>query len=100
MWSLPDGLPNCNFPRAQITKGQGYGTEIMKLAIRMCFADQEVGAVLIDFLAANVSAHRFYERLGFVYVARRHFGDGDCVVYKLTREAAAPTLAPDARKTA
>jgi hypothetical protein len=44
-----------------------------------------VTAILIDPLASNVRAHRFYERLGFRFVERRRFGDDDCVVYVLDR---------------
>jgi aminoglycoside 6'-N-acetyltransferase len=65
--------------------GRGYGTLIMRLALARCFADETVMAVLIDPLASNVRAHRFYERLGFRYVERRQFGLDDCFVYKLDR---------------
>jgi aminoglycoside 6'-N-acetyltransferase len=41
--------------------------------------------VLIDPLANNVRAHRFYERLGFQSVERRQFGADDCLVFQLTR---------------
>jgi aminoglycoside 6'-N-acetyltransferase len=41
--------------------------------------------VLIDPLAGNVGAHRFYERLGFRFVERRRFGADDCFVYRLDR---------------
>lgn len=66
--------------------GKGYGTEMMRLALARCFADAAVTAVLIDPLASNTRAHRFYERLGFVPVERRMFGPDDCVVYRLGRE--------------
>ncbi len=36
-------------------------------------------------LAANVRAHRFYERLGFRFVERRRFGQDECLVYRLDR---------------
>ena len=65
--------------------GRGYGTRIMHLVIDRCFADPAVSAVLIDPLASNVRAHRFYERLGFRFVERRHFGADDCFVYRLVR---------------
>ena len=42
-------------------------------------------AILIDPLASNTAAHRFYERLGFRYVERRQFGEDDCIVYRLER---------------
>lgn len=66
--------------------GRGYGTEMMRLALRRCFADPKVSAVLIDPLASNTAAHRFYERLGFRFVERRMFGADDTFVYRLERE--------------
>ncbi|HEX2429382.1 MAG TPA: GNAT family N-acetyltransferase [Aestuariivirgaceae bacterium] len=66
--------------------GRGYGTQMMALALDRCFADPAVKAVLIDPLASNIRAHRFYERLGFVVVERRTFGSDDCLVCRLTRE--------------
>lgn len=65
--------------------GKGYGTTMMQLALARCFADPQVTAVLIDPLASNTRAHRFYERLGFQFVEPRRFGDDDCFVYCLTR---------------
>lgn len=65
--------------------GQGYGTVIMQLALNRCFAAQDVEAVIIDPLASNVRAQRFYERLGFQPVERRRFGEDDCIVYRLER---------------
>jgi aminoglycoside 6'-N-acetyltransferase len=67
---------------------RGYGTAMMKLAIARCFTPPEVTAILIDPLASNTSAHRFYERLGFRFVERRQFGEDDCFVYRLEREEA------------
>lgn len=66
-------------------RGKGHGTQMMRLALGRCFADPRVTAVLIDPLASNVRAHRFYERLGFRFVERRHFGGDDCFVYRLER---------------
>jgi aminoglycoside 6'-N-acetyltransferase len=40
---------------------------------------------IIDPLASNTRAHRFYERLGFQFVERRQFGDDDCFVYRINR---------------
>jgi aminoglycoside 6'-N-acetyltransferase len=65
--------------------GKGYGTEMMRLAIERCFAEPNVTAILIDPMAANTRAHRFYERLGFRRIARRMFGNDDCYVYRLER---------------
>lgn len=80
--------------------GRGYGTTIMHLALRRCFADPAVLAVVIDPLASNTRAHRFYERLGFGFVERRRFGADECFVYRLERaeyaQAAEPAPAPDA----
>jgi aminoglycoside 6'-N-acetyltransferase len=67
--------------------GKGYGTQMMKLAIDRCFADPAVIAILIDPLASNTRAHRFYERLGFQFVEPRRFGDDDCFVYRLNRSS-------------
>lgn len=65
--------------------GRGYGTKIMELAIARCFANPAVTAILIDPLASNTRAHRFYERLGFQYVEDRRFGDDECLIYQLKR---------------
>ncbi|MEX2572310.1 MAG: GNAT family N-acetyltransferase [Gemmatimonadota bacterium] len=65
--------------------GKGYGTKMMTLALDRCFADADVSAVLLDPLASNTRAHRFYERLGFRFVERRRFGADDCFVYRLER---------------
>ncbi|WP_029031045.1 GNAT family N-acetyltransferase [Salinarimonas rosea] len=68
-------------------RGRGFGAAMMRLALERCFADPSVTAVLLDPLAENVRACRFYERLGFRAVERRLFGEDDCVVYRLEREA-------------
>jgi len=64
---------------------KGYGTQMMRLALERCFADPAVTAVLIDPLASNTAAHRFYERLGFQFVERRTFGEDNTFVYRLDR---------------
>lgn len=66
--------------------GRGYGTRMMRLALERCFSNPTVTGVIIDPLANNVRAHRFYERLGFRFVERRRFGLDDCYVYRLDRE--------------
>jgi aminoglycoside 6'-N-acetyltransferase len=66
--------------------GRGLGTQMMQLALERCFADTRVKAVLIDPMASNTRAHRFYERNGFRFVERRMFGPDDCHVMRLTRE--------------
>jgi aminoglycoside 6'-N-acetyltransferase len=65
---------------------KGYGTQMMQLAIERCFADGAVTKILIDPLASNVKAHRFYERLGFRFVEERIFEDSHCFVYELPRD--------------
>lgn len=66
--------------------GMGYGETIMRLAFKRCFSDPKVTAIVIDPLASNVRAHKFYRRLGFTLIGRRMFDDDDCLVHKLTRE--------------
>jgi predicted GH43/DUF377 family glycosyl hydrolase/RimJ/RimL family protein N-acetyltransferase len=67
--------------------GRGHGTEMMRQALAKCFAAPEVEAVLVDPLADNVRAHRFYTRLGFRLVEHRRFGLDDCHVMRLDRAA-------------
>ncbi len=64
---------------------QGYGTQMMKLALRRCFDAPEVSAVLIDPLVSNTEAHRFYRRLGFVPLGEQLFGNDRCLVHRLER---------------
>ncbi len=68
--------------------GKGYGSEMMRQALRLCFEDPDVTAVLIDPLASNRRAHAFYERLGFRFVEQRILGDADdeCYIYRLDRQ--------------
>jgi aminoglycoside 6'-N-acetyltransferase len=66
-------------------RGRGFGTRMMEDALRRCFAAPGVVAVLIDPLASNVNAQRFYARLGFVFVEARRFGLDDCHVMRLDR---------------
>jgi len=63
--------------------GKGYGTEMMKLAIDRCFSAPDVHTILIDPLASNKLAHRFYERFGFRFLESRFFEKDNCYVYKL-----------------
>jgi aminoglycoside 6'-N-acetyltransferase len=69
----------------EMNLGKGYGTQMMQLALDRCFANPLVTAVLVDPLASNTRAHRFYERFGFQFVEPRRFGDDDCFVYRLNR---------------
>jgi aminoglycoside 6'-N-acetyltransferase len=66
--------------------GHGYGAQMMTLAVDDCFATPEVAAIVIDPLASNTDAHRFYQRLGFEVVGRRMFDADDCLVHRLSRE--------------
>ena len=65
--------------------GRGYGTRMMRWAIDFCFAAPAVEAILIDPLASNTRAIRFYQRLGFKPVQERRFGDDLCLVHRLER---------------
>ena len=66
-------------------RNRGLGAEMMRQASEQCFAAPEVTAIIIDPLASNTDAHRFYERLGFEFVERRFFGEDDCFVMRLER---------------
>ncbi len=65
--------------------GKGYGTKMMQLALMRCFKETSVTGVLVDPLASNTRAHRFYESLGFKFIEQRWFGKDDCFVYRLNR---------------
>jgi aminoglycoside 6'-N-acetyltransferase len=65
--------------------GQGYGTAMMRQAIERSFLSAQVRAIIVDPLASNVRAHRFYQRLGFKPVGRRMFGQDDTLVHRLER---------------
>jgi len=54
-------------------------------ALARCFDDLPVSAVLIEPLASDIRAHRFYERLEFRFLEWRRFGDDQCFVYRLDR---------------
>lgn len=72
---------------AEADRNRGYGREMMRQAHERCFADSTVTAIVIDPLASNTRAIAFYQRLGYVSVERRTFGDDDCLVMRLTRDA-------------
>lgn len=65
--------------------GKGIGTEMMSFAIDRSFSAPKCQHVLIDPMADNTRAHRFYESLGFKLLGPRRFGPDDCLVYQLTR---------------
>lgn len=67
----------------------GYGTVMMQLAHQHCFSDPDVTAIVIDPLASNVKAHRFYERLGYQFIEKRTFEDSESLVYRHERPAIA-----------
>lgn len=71
----------------ELDLGKGYGSEIMQQAIRICFAEVSVQAILIDPLASNLRAHRFYQRLGFQFIEQRTLGEykDDTFVFRLDR---------------
>ncbi|HWL41375.1 MAG TPA: GNAT family N-acetyltransferase [Ilumatobacter sp.] len=65
--------------------GRGHGTEMMRQAIDRSFAHPAAHAIVIDPLASNTAAIRFYRRLGFVDVGERDFDDDRCLVMRLHR---------------
>lgn len=67
--------------------GRGLGTQMMRLTIERCFQSPDVTAILIDPLASNAGARRFYARMGFQTVGPRRFGEDDCIVMRLARAA-------------
>lgn len=84
--AVPEGLRAIDIWVGEATEtGRGHGTAMMRLALARCFAEPTVSAVLVDPLATNFGAHRFYRRLGFRCVARRRFGGDDCLVFRLER---------------
>ena len=66
---------------------RGFGTQMMKqvLAHPFVFGNSHVTSVLIDPLASNLAAHRFYQRLGFQPMGIRYFHTDRCLVHQLTR---------------
>ena len=65
--------------------GKGYAAQMMQLAFDLCFAHPLCQHILIDPLADNFAAHRFYESLGFKLLGPRSFGPDQSLVYQLTR---------------
>ena len=65
--------------------GKGIGSRAMRAAIDRCFEKHGATSILIDPLASNTRAHRFYERLGFVFQERRDFDGDACMVFRLAR---------------
>lgn len=71
---------------------KGYGTEMMRLALRLCFENPNVNGIVIDPLCTNTRVHKFYQRLGFKIVGRQLFGNDDCLVHRLSRADALTLL--------
>ena len=69
-------------------RNQGLGTAVMQLALARCFEQHHASVVVIDPLVSNVTAHRFYERLGFELVGIRWFDDDECRVYRMASPTA------------
>lgn len=65
--------------------GKGYGTQMIIEALRLCFENADVQAVIIDPLKSNVKAIRFYQRLGFKWIEDKFFGDDECAVHRIDR---------------
>jgi aminoglycoside 6'-N-acetyltransferase len=59
----------------------------MRMALERCFANPAVTAVIIDPIATNIRAIRFYQRVGFEPVGLRRFGTDECLVMRLERAA-------------
>ena len=51
--------------------GRGIGTNIMEMAMDICFSDPMVEAIVIDPLSSNLRAIQFYKRLGFEHLEDR-----------------------------
>jgi aminoglycoside 6'-N-acetyltransferase len=66
-------------------RNKGCGAAMMLAVIDRCFEDPEVTAIIIDPLASNVRAHRFYQRLGFKPVGISDFDGDTCLVHRLER---------------
>ena len=74
---------------------KGYGSIILGWVTDRCFADPEVNCILVDPLAENTAAHRFYQRLGFKPVERRRFDQDECLVHALLR----PVIVSESRNS-
>jgi len=84
--SVPDNLRAIDIWIGQPEDlGKGFGTEMMRQALERCFLPSEVEAVIIDPLASNLRARRFYERFGFKFIGMQIFNQDHCAVYRLER---------------
>ncbi len=66
---------------------RGLGTEMMSLVLSRCFENPDVEAVLVDPLASNSGAHKFYQAMGFKVEGFRWLGKDYCLVHRLDRVA-------------
>jgi aminoglycoside 6'-N-acetyltransferase len=66
-------------------RGRGIGAEMMRQALTRCFDEHGASEVLIDPLATNERAIRFYQRLGFEFVEARDFDADHCLVHRYPR---------------
>lgn len=57
----------------------GYGTEMMRQAIELCFALPAVTAIIIDPLSNNLRAINFYRKLGFLDWYEGDFEEDHCL---------------------
>jgi aminoglycoside 6'-N-acetyltransferase len=65
--------------------GRGMGTHMLQLALAKCFQNANIDTVVLDPLASNGRARRFYEKNGFRFVEERWFGNDCTAVYKIER---------------
>ena len=79
--------------------GRGYGSDMMRIALRQCFSESEVHTVLIDPLARNTDALRCYRKLGFREVVPLRFGEDDCIVMEIKRQDWSANWSPDPHST-
>lgn len=69
--------------------GKGYGTQMMEEALKsgFVFGNPKVTAAIVDPMADNIQAHKFYTKLGFQPDSDiRYFGPDKCLVHRLTRK--------------
>jgi aminoglycoside 6'-N-acetyltransferase len=66
---------------------RGCGTKIMKQVLQssFVFGNMNVIGAIIDPMADNYAAHRFYQRLGFVPIGIQYFGPDRCLVHRMNR---------------
>lgn len=65
-------------------RGRGYGSRMMRLALDRCVTVHGATTVLVDPLASNVDAHRFYRACGFEPMGERILDGDRCLVHQWT----------------